>query len=179
MGISNMSRLTRLLLAALLPLVAAPFAGCSDDCDTYCRNQGRFMGECLPQFDENWSDLDADWSSKGDFVKACTEQIDTKTQEEIDAACANAGDDERKECEDTIRQASIRNCGDHVNDFNASCQAYWQGVVDFTPGAFDPPRREGDDDDSAPGDDDDSAPADDDSAPADDDSAPADDDSAG
>ena len=170
----------QVVLSAAILLVALVSSGCSDDCNVYCKNQSSFIDECLPQFGQSWVDLgDGEWADSGDFSAACNENIETWVIEDIEETCADAeeGSDDAKACEETVRQGTLRACGEHLNDFRVSCTDYWQNTLDFVPGLFDP-EPVGDDDDSA-GDDDDSAGDDDDSAGDDDDSAGDDDDSAG
>jgi hypothetical protein len=171
-----MTHLRNLLLLSLILGFAFSTSGCGDDCDTYCRNQGNFIDECLPQFDQAWADLaDGDWAKKSDFIGVCGDQIEEFILSDIEVACEDASDEDRKDCENTIRQGTVQICGEHVNDFTLSCTDYWSSTTNFTPGPFTPTPPTGDDDDSA-GDDDDSAGDDDDSAADDDDDSPADDD---
>jgi hypothetical protein len=168
------------LLTAVIALVALSSGGCSDDCEVYCGNQSDFIDQCLPEFGQSWADVGAgDWTGSSDFAAACNENIALWIEEDIEEACstAEAGSDEADACADTVRQGTLRACGEHLNDFRVSCADYWQGTLDFVPGAFDPVPP-GDDDDSAAGDDDDSAAGDDDDSAVgdDDDSAAGDDD---
>ena len=167
----------QLALLVCFSLFAVAGSGCGDDCQTYCRNQADFIDGCLPEFDQEWPDVsDGSWETKGQFVGGCTDQIDAHEVEEIEATCADAAEEDLKDCENTVSQSVLQICGEHVNDFNLSCTDYWSAATNFTPEEFEPPPpEEGDDDDDA-ADDDDSAPADDDDAADDDDSAPADDD---
>jgi hypothetical protein len=161
-----MTHLRNLLSLSLALGFAFSTAGCGDDCDTYCRNQGNFIDECLPQFDQTWSDLaDGDWAKKSDFIGVCGDQIEDFILSDIEIACEDASEDDRSDCENTIRQGTIQICGEHLNDFTLSCTDYWSSTTDFTPTPFTPTPPTGDDDDSA-GDDDDSAGDDDDSGPA-------------
>ena len=163
------------LLLALLPLLALAGSGCANDCDSFCSRQGRFIDRCLPQFEQSWSDVNADWANKGDFVAACGVMVDERITEDIDATCANAEEGaDRNACESTVRQSIYDACAEDLNKFEQSCTDFWRDETDFLPGTFDPPPEPGDDDD----DDDDSAGDDDDSAGDDDDSAGDDDDSA-
>ena len=157
-----MSHLRIAMFLALVPMLLLS-AGCGNDCETFCRRQGTYIGRCLPQFDEQWTDLNADWTQKSDFVGACNDQIDDRIAADAEETCVNAteGADQRA-CEQTVRQSVLDACAEDVTKFEQSCDNYWRGEVDFTPGVFDPPDL-GDDDDSA-GDDDDSAGDDDDSA---------------
>ena len=47
-------------------------------------------------------------------------------------ATLNAAEEDLQDCENTVRQGTVRVCGEHVNDFQTSCTDYWQGVTDFT-----------------------------------------------
>jgi len=164
----------KLALLVCLSFVAVAATGCGNDCRTYCRNQANFIDTCLPEFDQEWSDVgEGNWANQGQFVTGCAEQIDSHIVEEIEETCADAADEDVQDCENTVEQAVIQICGEHVNDFNLSCTNFWTSSTDFTPGEFVPPEPEGDDDDA--GDDDDSA-VDDDDAGDDDDSAGDDDD---
>jgi len=160
-------------------MLALASSGCSNDCNVFCTNQSSFIDECLPQFGETWPDVGTgEWEDSDDFSAACNENIETWISDDIDETCASteAGSDDEKACVDTVRQGTLRACGEHLNDFRVSCTDYWQSTLDFVPGAFDPVPV-GDDDDSAGDDDDDSAQGDDDdSAGDDDDSAGGDDD---
>ena len=167
-------------LTAVVALVALSSSACSDDCDAYCDNQSSFIDQCLPEFGQSWADVgDGNWDAASTFSAACTENIADWIEDDIETACAGAedGSDEADACADTIRQGTLRACGEHLNDFRVSCTDYWQGTLDFIPGSFDP-EQPGDDDDSAVGDDDDSAVGDDDDSAVgdDDDSAAGDDD---
>ncbi|MCO4771657.1 MAG: hypothetical protein KDA24_16610, partial [Deltaproteobacteria bacterium] len=173
-----MKSLRLVLILALLPALAIT-SGCANDCDTFCSRQARYIDGCLPEFDSVWTDLNADWQNRGDFVATCNEQVDDAIADDIEATCANAVDaDATRTCETTVRQGIYDSCSDDLNKFQQSCTDYWTGETEFLPGTFDPPPFPSDDDDSA-GDDDDSAGDDDDSAGDDDDSAGDDDDSAG
>ena len=175
-----MTHLRNLLALCLAFGFAFLTTGCGNDCDTYCRNQGNFIDDCLPQFDQAWSDLaDGDWAKKSEFIGFCADEIDAFILSDIEVACEDASDADRADCENTIRQGTVQICGEHLNDFTLSCTDYWSSTTNFTPTIFTPTPPTGDDDDSA-GDDDDSAGDDDDSAgDDDDDSAGDDDDSAG
>ncbi len=174
-----MNALRVALLLALIPLLSLVGSGCANDCDSFCARQGRFIDRCLPDYDQEWSDVNSEWSNKGDFVTACGTQVADRIAEDIDATCANAEEGaDRNACESTVEQSVYDACSEDISKFEQSCTDFWRGETDFLPGVFDPPELPGDDDDSA-GDDDDSAGDDDDSAGDDDDSAGDDDDSAG
>jgi hypothetical protein len=141
------------VLAVLALAVLA--AGCDDDCDTFCSNQADHIEECLPQFEQEWTDVGAgEWASSGDFQAACVAQVDDELARQVEETCtdeATAGD-----CEATLRQGVVGACTDYIDYFGQSCSDYWRSTTDFTPQAFDPERpAPGDDDDSAAGDDDD------------------------
>ncbi|MBN95165.1 MAG: hypothetical protein CL928_14025, partial [Deltaproteobacteria bacterium] len=167
-----MRLLQNILLAAFVTSTSILSAGCGDDCTVYCRNQANLIEQCLPQFEQGWSDVgEGDWDNRGQFVAGCVEQIDEYIDQDVEETCDADNDETYQDCQRTVREAAVRSCGDHLNDFRRSCSDYWRGVLDFTPAAYDPePLPDGDDDDSA-GDDDDSAGDDDDSAGDDDDSA--------
>ena len=172
----NFRNLVALALFACLSVVTT---GCNTDCDTYCRNQGNFIDGCLPQFDQAWADLgEGEWSKKSDFIGFCKDEIEAYILDDIEAACADAADEDRRDCENTIREGTVQVCGEHLNDFTLSCTDYWTNNNTFTPAPFVPMQPNGDDDDSAAGDDDDSAAGDDDDSAAgdDDDSTAGDDD---
>ena len=178
-----MNRLSVLLSAVvLLPLVGLS-TGCQSDCQTYCARQARYIDQCLPEFDEDWSDLNSEWSGRSDFVAECNSMIDDHIEADIEESCANAAEGaDRRECEQLVRQSANDVCAEDFSKFQQSCTRYWSTEVDFLPGDFERPPYPQDDDDSAGDDDDDSAGDDDDDSAGDDDdddSAGDDDDSAG
>ena len=171
-----MSSFRTILSLSFVAVFALLTTGCGNDCNTYCKNQGNFIEGCLPQFDQAWSDLgEGEWEKKSDFIGFCQDEIENFIVSDIEEACSEASEEDRTDCENTIRQGTVQVCGEHLNDFNLSCTDYWSSTTSFTPAPFIPTAPEGDDDDSA-GDDDDSAGDDDDSAGDDDDSAGGDDD---
>ncbi len=168
-----MNNLRLIVVLAFLPVLVLT-SGCGNDCDTFCARQGRYIDRCLPQFDSVWSDLNAEWTNRGDFVSSCQQMVDDHIASDIELTCANAEDnDAQRVCESTVREGVFDSCSDDLNKFQQSCTDYWRSETDFLPGAFDPPPFPSDDDDSAAGDDDDSAVGDDDDSAAgdDDDSA--------
>ena len=119
-----MNRLTLILTLVLLPLLGA-LSGCANDCDTFCARQGRYIDRCLPQFDSVWTDLNADWDNKGDFVATCKVQVSDQIDIDISETCANAADAEAERvCETTVREGIYDSCSDDLNRFQQSCTDY-------------------------------------------------------